>query len=175
MKRLKQWLKIFQKENTRAWWISRGILPNIQRRNNTCSPEAVSKNRNRRKTSKFILWNQHYPANQNQTKALQNRKSEQVHNQQGNWSSNQKLLKKQKSRARWLPRGIPPNIQRGTNTTYSPEAGSKNRNRRKTSKLVLWVQHYLDPQTRQRPHQKGELQTNIPDEYGYQKSQQDPS
>ena len=43
------------------------------------------------------------------------------------------------------------------NNIYYPEAVSKNRNRRKTSKLVLWGQHYLDPKTRQRPHQKGEL------------------
>ena len=58
--------------------------------------------------------------------------------------------------------------------TYSPEAVSKNRNRRTTTKLILWGQYYLDPQTRQRPHQKGELQTNIPDEYGCQNSQQGP-
>ena len=41
----------------------------------------------------------------------------------------------------------------------------KNRNGRKTSKLISRGQHYLDPKTRQRPHQKGELHTNIPDEY----------
>ena len=35
--------------------IPRGMLPNTQRRNNTYSPEAVSKNRNRRNTTKFIL------------------------------------------------------------------------------------------------------------------------
>ena len=51
----------------------------------------------------------------------------------------------------------------------------KNRNRKKTTKLILWGQYYLDPQTRQRPHQKGELQTDIPDEYGHQNSQQDPT
>ena len=41
----------------------------------------------------------------------------------------------------------------------------KNRNRRKPTKLILRGQYYLDPQTRQRPHQKGESQINIPDEY----------
>ena len=41
----------------------------------------------------------------------------------------------------------------------------------KASKLIIWDQHYLDHKTRQRPHQKGELQTNIPDEYGPQNSQ----
>lgn len=39
-----------------------------------------------------------------------NRKPEQANNQWGNWSSNQKPSKEQKSRARWLPRGILPNI-----------------------------------------------------------------
>ena len=64
-------------------------------------------------------------------------------------------------------------IQRIYNT-YSPEAVSKNRNRRKTTKLILSGQDYLDPQTKQRPHQKGELQTDFPDEYGCQNSQKDP-
>ena len=55
------------------------------------------------------------------------------------------------------------------------EAVSKNRNGRKTPKLFPRGQHYPDPKTKQRPQQKGELQTNIPDEYGRQNPQQDPS
>ena len=82
------------------------------------------------------------------------------------------LPKKQESRAWWIPQGILPNIQR-RNNTYSPEAVSKNRNRRKTTKLILWSQYSLDPQTRQRPPQKGELYTNFSNEYGRQNPQQD--
>ena len=40
----------------------------------------------------------------------ENRKPEQANNQGGNWSSHQKPPKAQKSRARWLPRGILSNI-----------------------------------------------------------------
>ena len=46
------------------------------------------------------------------------------------------LPKKQEPRARWLYRGIIPNIQ-GRVNTYSLEAEPKNRNGRKTSKLIL--------------------------------------
>ena len=42
----------------------------------------------------------------------------------------------------------------------------KNNNGRKNSKFNLLSQHYLDSKTRQRLHQKGELQVNIPDEHG---------
>ena len=51
----------------------------------------------------------------------------------------------------------------------------KERKRWSTSKFVLWGQHHLNSKTRQRPHQKGELHTNIPDEHGCKNSQQDIS
>ena len=44
-----------KKQDSRAGWLSRGILPNIQGRVNTYSLEAEPKNRNGRKTSKLIL------------------------------------------------------------------------------------------------------------------------
>ena len=44
-----------KKQEPRTRWIPWRILPNIQKRNNTYSPEAVSKNRNRRKTSRLFL------------------------------------------------------------------------------------------------------------------------
>ena len=59
--------------------------------------------------------------------------------------------------------------------TYSPQTVQKYRNGRKTSKLIIWGYHYLDSETRQRPHLKGELQTNTPDEHGCKNSQHDSS
>ena len=53
-----------------------------------------------------------------------------------NQISNQQSPKTQESRARWLSRGILPNIQ-GRVNTHSLEAVPKNRNGRKTSKLIL--------------------------------------
>ena len=84
-----------------------------------------------------------------------------------------KVSKKQNSRPKRFSWVITPNIQR-RNNTYFPEAVSRNRNRRKTSKLLMQGQHYPDPKTRQKPHQNGEIETNIPDEHGCQNTQQDP-
>ena len=44
-----------KKQESKARWFSRGILPNIYGRVNTYSLEAVPKNRNGRKTSKLFL------------------------------------------------------------------------------------------------------------------------
>ena len=75
------------------------------------------------------------------------------------------LPKKQEPRTWWIPWGILPNFQR-RNNTYSPGAVSK-KLKQKENVQTLWSKHYRDPQTRQRPYQKGEFQTNITDEYGY--------
>ena len=77
-------------------------------------------------------------------------------------------------RARWIPRGILSNVYK-RNHTYSTKAVRKDRKRWNTSKLILWVQHHLNSKTRQSPHQKGELQTNIPGEHACKNSQQDTS
>ena len=44
-----------KKQDSKAGWLSRGILPNIQGRVNTYSLEAEPKNRNGRKTSKLFI------------------------------------------------------------------------------------------------------------------------
>ena len=44
-----------KKQVSMARWLPRGILPNVLRRNNTYSTEAVPRNRNGGKTSKFVL------------------------------------------------------------------------------------------------------------------------
>ena len=51
----------------------------------------------------------------------------------------------------------------------------KNRNGGQATKLILRGQHCLGSKTRQRPHLKGELQTDFPDEHGGKNPQQDIS
>ena len=45
----------------------------------------------------------------------------------------------------------------------------------KTTKLILWSKHYLDPQTKDLIVLIEELQNSILDEHGYQNSHQDTS
>ena len=56
---------------------------------------------------------------------------------------------------------------------YSSELFIKIRNGRETFQRSLWGQHYSDRKTRARPHPKGELHSNIPDEHGCQNFHQD--
>ena len=69
---------------------------------------------------------------------------------------------KQKSRAWWLHRQIPPNIQR-TCTNFS-QTHPKDWRRENTFKDILWSHHYPYTKTKQRHYQK-RLQNNIFDEY----------
>ena len=60
---------------------------------------------------------------------------------------------KQKSRARWLHRWIPPNIQRRTYTNPS-QTLPKDWRGSNTPKDILWSQHHPDTKNRQRHYQK---------------------
>ena len=74
-----------------------------------------------------------------------------------------KSPKKQKSRARWLHRWIPWNIQRRADAFLLKLP--KNCRERNTSKLILRGYHHSDTKTKQRQHKKRKLQANITDEH----------
>ena len=86
----------------------------------------------------------------------------------------QKPPEKQKSRARWLP-GEFCQTFKGEIIPIFLKLFQKIETEGKLPNSFYEASINHDPKTRQRPHQKGELQTNIPDEHGCQNTQQDPS
>ena len=82
--------------------------------------------------------------------------------------------KKQKSRTRWFPWCILPNIQERINIILS-KFFPKNRRGGNTSKLILRGQHYPDAKHRQGYYKKRKLQASIPPQYRCKNSQQNTS
>ena len=74
-----------------------------------------------------------------------------------NWSSYQKSPNERNSKADGFPGELYQTFKKELIPTLLKQF-QKHRHGRKSSKLFLWHQHYLDPKDRQRPHQKGELQ-----------------
>ena len=81
-------------------------------------------------------------------------------NKKETYKQTHKPPKTQKSRARWLPRGILSSASR-RKTTYATKAAPKDRKRWNTSKLVLGGQHHLNSKT-QDP-KRGQCWTDVPD------------
>ena len=98
------------------------------------------------------------------TETGRNTKPEQTCNQQGKLKQLSKISQQKNSKADGFPGELYQTFKEELIPTLLKEF-QKYKNGRKTSKLFLWHQHYIDPKDRQRSNKKGELRTNIPDEH----------